>query len=223
VDTPEVAPPQDVPAVDAAASLEAANRRIAELENVNAQTIEAEAERILKEMFPGNDGQDPHAAAVPAGREPQHQQDIFGPQPGQDPGFDPTSDDARLARLEKDSYDRQVADEVSRITGRVEELRKDYPHMDPNEVLLEFAKVPDANAVNEDKFFEFHAKRSHDRILQSHEAYHQSRLEEERAGPTPPPIPTGAAGIPTGKEPPKTFKEAKAKMIEKLNAAWGGK
>lgn len=230
--TPPEAPATTVPsteqegepaAVSAAAEKEALTLRISELEGATQERIEAEATRQLQEMFPDWSGDDPHAAPVPV------QQDTRpAPQPTEQQSFEgapvgtqPDETTQRLQRLEHADWNRQVNDEAGRIRTKVEGLVERYPEMDPREVLLAYSQVPDGTRVDEDKFLEFHAKRTHSERSQELEAYHQRRLTEERAAPTPPPVPTGAAGTPGSAAPPKTYGEAKKLMVEKLKAAFG--
>lgn len=221
---PEAPQGEDRSAVDAAAEREALNQRIAELESITSDKIKEEAERQMREIFPDWSGEDPHAAEAPAGYERPPQAQGYAPPQGDQPGgdYEPDPTERRLSRLERQDYERQVDEMSQLLQSKVERLTQQYPNMDPARVLFNYSSLPDDVRVNEDRFLEHEAKRSHDEMTARYEDYHRRKSDEERSAPQPPPVPTGGSGTPGSARPPATYPEAKKQLVQRLTQAFKG-
>lgn len=197
-------------AIARAASLEAANARIAELEGINEEKIRAAAEDLVHDIFP--------QVNVPGNPPPAPYQRDDGQGTGHQPAV--PEPEERLSQLEQRVADREIDDAMRELNERLDRAGERYPNFDRFRVLGQLARAGDS-PVNVEKLVEV----SHNQRSREFDEYYTRRRAEESAttrGNQPPPMPTNPGGQPVAgdKITTKTASATLAQMLkEKLG--WG--
>jgi hypothetical protein len=202
------APASDDAAIARAAELEAANKRILELEGINEVKIREEAERLVHDIFPQNQLPD---------ETPRYTR------PADDGGApaDPPSLEEQVAQINARLSDREIEDASRELQARIDQaVESKFPRADKWRVIAQIAAAGNA-PINIEKLLEI----SHNSRTAELEGYYSERRAAEAAatrGAIPPPIPTNPGGVPVVGEKP-TLKTATAMLIAgmKEKMGWG--
>lgn len=207
----------DEPSV--AEQLEQANARIKAIEagedDAVNKIVDQRIDQAIRETFPRLD-EAPPEGDLPFDGERR-------PPAREAEGDEELSVEERLDRLERgsvhDREERQVQAEMSRIEETMKGLKEKYPLMREREVYIAAAEISQRGGVpNLDRL----ARASHAEITEI-ATTHAKGEADSVADNEPPPTLKGSQGAPTGAETPKTFKGAKAVLVEKLRSqGFGG-
>jgi len=226
VETPEAgdtgAGEGDNPALAAAASLEAANTRISELQSQNAElagSIEARAEQMLNEVMP--DVGDLSRSAPPPPTPPRQEAfEIDGERVNAEdltPEQVATIEIQQLQQRVRGMEDQQVAD---RLNMQLDGYQQRFKHMDRHRIITFLGSLPDERAaqVNISKLCEISHQKEERKLNAYADEKIAAKLAEISGGAQPPPVPGQGAADPVETSTPKSWKEAKTTLVEKLRA-----
>jgi hypothetical protein len=225
--TPEGTPqggertPGEQAAIDQAAQLEEANRRIEVLERAEQAEIDRRAEERLHQLLPEL------PSSMDAERMRREQR--YEPTATPETPLEDLTEEERLERLEANQQRMELDVQADNVMREVESYRQRFPMMNTEEVLRVLMRAGDSQ-VNIGRLCEL----SHNRQHTEYEGYHEARLKDadymrslvetyhrEHGGSppaTPPRVPTGGAtGAPVD-TPPITRENATQTFIERAKA-----